>query len=240
MGIVDGLDAAARGDVVFGRGEFEHGIVAQRSRRLHESLAETALADQHRAVEVLQRPGDDLRRRCRTAVDQHRQRQVCKDRLRVGAEHLLRIFRTPLGADHLGPFGDEHSQDFDRLLHDAAAVGAVVEHKPFQRLFGAQPFDGRAHLLVASFGEVAVADVADAVGDPSGVGHARNRDPFAADRRRLLRAVEVLDGHFDLAARLALETRGDQLGREAFGVLAVDREDFVADLQPGLSAGDPW
>ena len=205
MGVVDGLDAAARGDVVFGRGEFQHGVVTQRTGRLHEPLAETALADQYRAVEVLQSSGDDFGRRRRIAVDQHGQRQVGKYRFRVGAENLLRIFRTALGADYFGPLGDEHPQDFDCLLHDAAAVGAVVEYEAFEFILGAQLFDGAAHLLVASFGEVAVADVADAVGNPSDVGNARNGDPFAADHGSLLRAVEVFDGHPDLTARLALE-----------------------------------
>lgn len=110
----------------------------------------------------------------------------------------------------------------------------VVEHKALQLAFAAQPLDGRTHLLVAPFGEVAVADVADAVGHPSGVGHARDGDPLAADRDALARAVEVFDRHLHRRARLALEPLGDLFGREAPGILAVDGDDLVADLEPGL------
>ena len=182
----------------------------------------------------MQGSGYDFGRRGRIAVDEHGQRQVGEYGFRVGAERLFRILRTPFGAQHLRALGDEHPQNLDRLLHDAAAIRAVVENEPFQVAFPAQPFDGRTHLLVAPFCEIAVADVADPVGGPSDVGHARDGDAFAADRRRLLRAVEVFDGHPDLAPRFAFEARGDLFGGESLGVLAVDREDLVADFQPGL------
>ena len=237
VGVVDGLNAAARRNVVFGRGELQHGVVAQRPRRLHKPLAVAALADDHRTVEVLQGAGHDLRRRCRIAVDEHRQRQVGEDRLRRGAVNLPRILRTAFGAYHLGAFGNEHAQNLDRLLHDAAAVAAVIEDQTLQFSPGAQLLDGCAHVFVTPFGKVAVTDVTDAVGHPAGVRHARNGDALALQGDGLGAAVEVLDGHLDLAARLPLEPGADLLGRKAFGVLAVDGEDLVADLQPGPVGG---
>ena len=239
VGVVDGLNAAARRDVVFGRGELQHGVVAQRPRRLHESLAVAALADDHRAVEVLQGAGHDLRRRCRIAVDEHRQRQVGEDRLRRGAVNLPRIFRAAFGAYHFGAFGNEHAQNLDRLLHDAASVAAVIEDQTLQLSLGAQLFDGCAHVFVTPFGEVAVTDVTDAVGHPARVRHARNGDALALQGDGLGAAVEVLDGHLDLAARFPLEPGADLLGRKALGILAVDGEDLVADLQPGPVGGEP-
>ena len=59
--------------------------------------------------------------------------------------------------------------------------------------------------------------------------YAGNGDPLAAQRHRLPRAVEVQDRHLHPAARLALQARGDLLGREAPGVPAVDFENPVAD-----------
>ena len=228
--VVHGLDAASRGDVVFGRGELEHRVVAQRARGLHEPLAVAPLADEHRAVEVLERPGDDLRRGGRIAVHQHREGHLREDRLRLGA--VLLLLGAPPGREHHGTLGHEHREDLHGLLEDAAAVRAVVEDQPPQLAFAAQPLDGRAHLLVATLGEVAVADVADAVGHPSGVGYPGDRDALAAQRNGLLRAVEVLDGDLHAAPRLALEQCRDLLGRKAPGRFPVDREDAVADLQP--------
>ena len=156
---------------------------------------------------------------------------------RIGSDEVPRILRTAFGAYHLGAFGNEHAQNLDRLLHDAAAVAAVIEDQTLQFSPGAQLLDGCAHVFVTPFGEVAVTDVTDAVGHPSRVRHARNGDALALQGNGLCAAVEVLDGHLDLAARLSLEPGADLFGREAFGILAVDGEDLVADLQPGPVGG---
>ena len=78
-----------------------------------------------------------------------------------------------------------------------------------------------------------MADVSDSLLHPAGVGYARDRDPLAAERHALLRAVEVHDRYLHLAAGFALEHSRHLLGREPFGRLTVDREDQVSDLQPG-------
>ena len=74
--------------------------------------------------------------------------------------------------------------------------------------------------------------VADAVGDPSGVGYAGDGDAFAREGDGAVRTVEVLDRHLDLGAGVALERRRDLLGGESFGLLAVDGQNPVADPQP--------
>ena len=232
MGVVDGLDAAPRGDVVLGRRQLEVGVVAQRAGRLHEPLAETLLSDEHRAVEVLQRTRYNLGGRGRVAVDEHRQRQLRKDGLRLRAVALL--LGAAVRGDHLGPLGDEHRENLHRLLHDAAAVAAVVEHQPPQVALRTQPFDGRAHLLVAPVGEVAVLDVANRVVEPAGVGDGRDGNPLAAERHLLAAAVEQpLDGDPYRRAGGALEPCAHLVGGEAAGILAVDGHNAVADFQPG-------
>ena len=172
---------------------------------MHEPFAVAALADDDRAVEILQRSRHDLRCRCRVAVDEHRQRQVREYRFRFGAVYPARIFRAAFGAYHFGAFRDEHPQYLHGLLHDAAAVAAVIEDQPLQFALRTQPFDGCPHILVATFGEIAVADVPDAFVHPSRVGYARNGDPFALQSDGLGASRQVFDGHPDLAARVSLE-----------------------------------
>src|SRR6185437_5530819 len=67
----ESLDRAARRGVVAGRGEPKGAAAAERNDGLYRALAERARADQRRPVMILQRAGDDLRGRSRTAVDQH-------------------------------------------------------------------------------------------------------------------------------------------------------------------------
>src|SRR5690606_33974943 len=60
MGIVDGLDAAPAGGVVFGGGDLDAGVVRQAARGLYQSLAEGTLPHDHAAVQVLHGAGDDF------------------------------------------------------------------------------------------------------------------------------------------------------------------------------------
>lgn len=145
-GVVDDLYAAPRGDVVFGRGELQIGVVAQRTGGLHEPLAEAPLPDHDRTVEVLQRPGHDLGGRGGVAVDQDGQRQIGQDRFRGRAERFA--FGPPFGRNHFGALGYEHREDFHGLLQNASAVAAVVEHEAPQVALAAQTVDRGAHVVV--------------------------------------------------------------------------------------------
>jgi hypothetical protein len=181
-GVVDGLDTAPRGNVVFGGREFQQGIVSQRTGRLHEALSEALLSDQYGPVEILERAGDDLGRRSRITVDQHGQRQVRQDRVVRGTEYFLLRSDPSLGADHLRTFGNEHRNDLDGFLQNAASVAPVVEDQSPQGILCAEFLDRGAHLFVRSFGEVAVLDISDPFCDEPGVGDAGNGYPFARVR----------------------------------------------------------
>ncbi len=127
MAVVDGLDEAARGDVVFGDGDLHQAVVGDGAGRLHEPFAEGAFAHDDASVEVLNGPGDDFRRRCRGAVDEYGQRCLGVDRL-VGClvDFLVDKPFAP-GADHFGAFGDEEAHNLHGALQQSAAVVAQVK-----------------------------------------------------------------------------------------------------------------
>ena len=99
---------------------------------LHGALAEGGLADDQAAAVILDRAGEDFRRRRRTAVDQHRQRAVPRH------AGLL----VALDADAAAGFAhlhdralvDEQAGEFDRLGQRTAAVVAQVHHHAFDLL----------------------------------------------------------------------------------------------------------
>ena len=75
VAVVDGLDKAARGQVVAARGDLYRRVVGHGAGSLHESLAVGALADDDGTVKVLQGAGEDFGRACGVAVDEHDQGQ---------------------------------------------------------------------------------------------------------------------------------------------------------------------
>ncbi len=230
--VVDALHATPRGDVVFGRGKLQIGVVAQRHQRLHQPLAVRALPHQNGAVGILQRAAHDLRSRSGVAVHEHHDRHVGQHGIRFGGIGVRRTLGAPLHRQHLGALGQEHREYLDRLGHAAAPVVAIVENKSFQLAAGAQTLHRGAHLVVTSVGEVVVAYVADAVGHEARIRHARDRDAGARKLHLLyLARHQTLDGQFHLGARVALELRRD-LGRGALRhVLVVDAHEPIADLQ---------
>src|SRR5690242_74218 len=83
------LDRAAGRREVTRRREPQRAIArAERDDGLDRALAERARAKDGRALLVLQRAGDDLRRRGRTAVDQDDQRLAFDEIARTGVEAL--------------------------------------------------------------------------------------------------------------------------------------------------------
>ena len=58
--IVGALDKPSRWRVVVVGGEREAGVLGDLEHRLHQALAEGSLADDQRAIVILQRAGDDL------------------------------------------------------------------------------------------------------------------------------------------------------------------------------------
>ena len=79
-----GLDAAAAEVAALGRevlagGDVERAAVGELDHLLEDALAERPRADELRAPAVLQRAGDDLRRRGGAAVDEHDERRLGDD-----------------------------------------------------------------------------------------------------------------------------------------------------------------
>ena len=177
MRIVDRLDAASAGGVVFGSGEFQVGVVADRAGRLYEPLAERALTEQYAAVEVLESSRYDLCGRGRGAVDQHGDWNLRVDRFALGNEGGIQLLHASPHRYYLGPFGDEHREDFDRLLQDAAAVPPQVDNQSFDPRFFHR-HDSVADIVAAIFGKIFVYDVTDAVVDNAPIRNARHDDPF--------------------------------------------------------------
>ncbi len=68
------LDQPPAGRVVLGRGQRQAGILDDRINRLDQPLAERVIAENPRAVVILQCAGDDLRSARRIAVDQYHDR----------------------------------------------------------------------------------------------------------------------------------------------------------------------
>src|SRR5437868_7142434 len=102
--------------------------------RLHQAFTEARGADDERAIVILQGAGNYLRRRCRRSVDED-------DQWNVGADVRTSCARDFGGrvacadAHDLLAFLEEQSADGERLIDDAAAVVAHVEHDPLRTLF---------------------------------------------------------------------------------------------------------
>ena len=126
------LDRAARRRVVARRGQPQRAVaVAERDDGLHRALAEGARAEDGRALVVLQRAGDDFRRRGRAAVDQHDDRLAVGDVARARRVALRLVGVAAAGRDDLAAL-EEGVGDRDRLVEQAARIVAQVEHEALE------------------------------------------------------------------------------------------------------------
>ncbi|KAF1858337.1 hypothetical protein Lal_00014841 [Lupinus albus] len=141
------LDRAAAGRVVAGRRQLDGRLAGQRADRLHGTLAERPAADDGRALVVLQRPRDDLRRGRRPRVYEHDHRNRLEqfrhlvERIAAAAEQVvlgaavelcLRIFQLAVRRDDLRILRQERGRHADGALQQAARVVAQVEHEALQ------------------------------------------------------------------------------------------------------------
>ena len=127
------FDAAAAevapvGREVLADRDVERAAVGQRLLLLEDALAEGVGADDRRAVVILQRRGDDLRGRGGVVIDEHHHRDRRRDRIAGRGDRLARL-GAPARRDDRA-VRDEEARDQPRLLDEAAAVGAQVEHDP--------------------------------------------------------------------------------------------------------------
>src|SRR6202020_2383351 len=97
--VVVALDEATTGRVVVIRGERKTGVIGELEDSLAQSFAESSLANELRAVVILQRAGYDLRRRCSVVVHENDDREF-GSAVAVGyAIDLFRVRAAPLGDD---------------------------------------------------------------------------------------------------------------------------------------------
>src|SRR4051812_45796985 len=89
--------------------------------RLDESFAKRVRAEDERAIVVLQCTGNDLRRRCGPAVEQHDERNRIAEMTSRGTEHFRRLTARADGGDLL-PVAEEQARGLEGLLDDAAAI----------------------------------------------------------------------------------------------------------------------
>ena len=97
VAVFNGLDAPVAGDVVFGRRDLDAAAVPRFHDVLHQPLAVAPLPDEDAAVEVLQRPGDDLGGRGGAAVDQYRDRQLGIQGIALGGVAAVPVAHLALG-----------------------------------------------------------------------------------------------------------------------------------------------
>ena len=222
--------AAAGGEVLADR-DVERAAVGELLDLLEDALAERAGAHHRRAVAVLQRAGDDLRRRGRLAVDEHGDRDLGVDRGARRLEHVLGP-RAAARGDDLA-LGDEDRRHQDGLVEQAAAVVAEVEDDRLGALAD-QAAHGLADLAVGARGEAGELDVGDLL--VARARHARldHRDVHvrALEPDLARRGLARDDGQRHRGAGRALDARRGLLGGDAAQRATADGDDLV----PGLEA----
>ena len=231
--IVDGLYAAAAGQVVFGSGDLQISIVTERPGRLHEPLTEGSAADEHRPVHVLQRTGHDFGGRRRTVIDEHHERYLRIERVLLRGKHRILLRIAPPEADYLGSARHEEGEYLDRLLHDTASVVPIVEYKGFGPLLP-ERHDGVAHVVAHFVRKIDIENIPHAVGQHAIVGNAGNIDylPFQLHLHRIA-GIEFGHLHLQSGARFSLHQRTHLFGRHGGSVLSVYFENPVAHDDTG-------
>ena len=211
-----------------------------REHELHAALAERRLADDHGAVVVLERAGDDLAGARRGAVDQDHDRVVG-----LGAVARRALLLAALGA---ADGGDDRAAlqelvgDLRRLLEQAAGVAAQVEHQALERASFLQLGERLVQLVARARLELLEADVADARLERA-VLDRLDADLLARELEgaRALPAVGAVAMHpdRDLGARLAAQALHRVVERHVERRLVVDLDDAIEPLEAARPAGVP-
>ena len=151
---------------------------------------------------------------------------------------MAHILSATLHLEYLAALGQEHRQNLDSLLHNAAAIATIVEHQTAQTTRLAQSHQLAAQIGSAALAEIVMGDVADRVVQPTCIGNARNRDSFAGQRQI---HHTVIDQACNLQAHLrtgvAFQAAADLIDRHTLGRLAVDLDDAVANLDARTVGG---
>ena len=240
VAVVDGLYAAAGGRVILRRGHLELAVIRKRPDALYESLAVSAGSDDGGTVQVLQRTGNDFRRRGGTGIHQDDEGDFQVHGIGRGLVFLPGTLGLSLGGHDHGTLGNEQGNDVHRFAHDAAAVAAEIQHQALHSL----RFEGMvavADSLAHPFGELGQEDVSVAVVQHAHIFHGGEGDAFAGDgdvdgftRLPGSAVAQFLHAENDLGARLAAHLVGALLGGESMGAHSVDGLDLIAADEAGL------
>src|SRR5712671_7058406 len=141
LGIARELDVGDDASVIDGypgrrvierRCQLDGAVPGQGNDGLHRALAESRASHELRTMVVFEGAGDDLRRRCRSTVDQYHDRRAIE---RVAGRRIhfeLGLRRAPF-LRHDDALVEESVGYRDRGLEHAARIVAQVEHQSLER-----------------------------------------------------------------------------------------------------------
>ena len=144
-------------------GDFHLGVVAQRQNILHQALAEGTFAYDDTTVIVLDGTCHNLAGRGAVAVNEDGQGDIEVNRVVGGRMQAVGRGGLAFHGDDGLPFGDEHIDDVDRFVHQAAAIATQVEHKAFELAFLTHLCKLLLHLFGSVAGESTQLEVGNAI-----------------------------------------------------------------------------
>ena len=232
MGVVELLDAATAGNVIFTHGHLQLAIVGQVAGGLHQAFAIGAFAQEHRPIHILQRAGDNLSSGGGAPVNQDRQGHDRVDRLGGGAVGTIPLFYFSLGAQHFTAFRHEQAHDLHRTFQDASTIASQVEDQRLDVVVFLQVQEGLFHLLRALDRERFQVDIAHTIASDAIIGHLGRGDLLACDGdfARLLLA-RSLNGEGHLGVGHTLQQGTDPCAGRGRDINRVDLQDQVAGFE---------
>ena len=208
---------------------------------LHRALAEAGLPDDERAVVILERAGDDLRRGSRAAVDQHDHRVVGLGALGDGFLHVALRWIVRRGRDDHAA-RQEGVRDAHRLVEQAARVVPQVEDEAAHITLSMELRERALHILEGVALEALDLDVADVAAEHPRLDRLdvddRADEVEAAGRGPAVRAF-AHDVHADARAGRAAQAADGLVERQVEGRLLVDLHDAVTAHQACARGGRP-
>ena len=177
-------------------------------QRLHEPFAKRRRPDDERAIVILKGAGHDFRRRCRSAVDEHNERNAQREVAPGRSQDFDRLIARP-DADDLLTIAQEKARRRERLFNDTTPVITHVEHEALGTVFH-QNVDGGLNLVGGIFVERLQRDVSDVIAEHTRVGHGGNvHDPARQTELDRLGNPRTRIGHQHLRTGLAAQQVGD-------------------------------
>ncbi len=126
------LDGPAAGRVVERGGERERGVARKRKHILHQTFSEARLAHDDGAVVILQRAGQESRKRWRSSHSPALPAGTSYGAAGLRRVHLLVLDAAALHAQHSLSGLEEERRGFERGLHHAARIVAQIQHQALQ------------------------------------------------------------------------------------------------------------